>query len=106
MITPTHKIQKVGGLKQSRFDSRDSLMRTRLNQLHSLSANRSALIAFIDLNAKALCPAQRDNFEIWDIRGIYVWPNPGFTGSHAGEVAFMKQWLVTRMNWMDSQFNP
>ena len=39
--------------------------------------------------------------QIWD-----VWPNAVVTGSYEGEVQYLKQWLRTRIDWMDAQFNP
>lgn len=61
------------------------------------------LLADIDATAAKLAEAQVRNFDRWDIIGSYVWPNPNpIPTSYAGEIAFMKNWLQSRVNWMDS----
>ena len=64
------------------------------------------IIKFIDQNAAALDQSQKNNFQRWPILGVYVWPNPVITGSYEGEVNQLKQWLTTRIQWMDSQLVP
>ena len=64
------------------------------------------IIKFIDQNAAALDQSQKNNFQRWPILGVYVWPNPVITGSYEGEVNQLKQWLTTRIAWMDSQLVP
>ncbi len=64
------------------------------------------IITFIDQNAAALDQSQKNNFQRWPILNVYVWPNPVITGSYEGEVNQLKQWLTTRIAWMDSQLVP
>jgi hypothetical protein len=64
------------------------------------------IFAFIDQNAAALDQSQKNNFQRWPILNVYVWPNPVITGSYQGEVNQLKQWLTTRIAWMDSQLAP
>ncbi len=78
--------------------------KARWNYLKAQELN--TLATYIDQTAYSLDLVQQKNFMIWDILGIYVWPNPVVTGSYSGEVSYFKQWLQTRINWMDKQFNP
>ena len=62
------------------------------------------LLADIDAYAALLeAPAAR-NFERWDILGEYVWPNDeghADRQSHSDEVAYLKDWLLARVAWLD-----
>jgi len=42
------------------------------------------------------------NFEKWSILGQYVWPNDYVGNSYQEEVVFLKNWLSTRLTWMDN----
>ena len=64
-----------------------------------------AVIANIDSTAQYLNVSQAQNFKRWKILGKRVWPNPVVPGSYGGEVAYMKNCLNTRIEWMDSQFS-
>ena len=59
------------------------------------------LLAFVDQTAAGLDASQRENFKRWDILNTYVWPNAVVTGSYGGEVAYVKDWLKKRIQWMD-----
>lgn len=61
---------------------------------------------FIDARAAALGGAARANFERWSAAGEWIWPNSVITGSHDGEVEFLKDWLRRRIEWLDAQFAP
>lgn len=46
------------------------------------------------------------NFQEWNTLGRYLWPNAdGFASrrSHQAEVDWMKNWLTTRLAWMETQ---
>ena len=46
------------------------------------------------------------NFEEWNTLGRYLWPNAdGFASrrTHQAEVDWMKNWLTTRLDWMETQ---
>ncbi|MDR5778890.1 CotH kinase family protein [Caballeronia sp. LZ065] len=59
------------------------------------------LPSFIDNSAFALDAAQKRNFDRWPILGIYIWPDPIISGSYSAEVDYMRNWLTTRIAWMD-----
>lgn len=68
-----------------------------------LSSRLGEVHAFIDDAAAVLQPAQVRNFERWPILETWVWPNAVVTGSYAGEVGHLQQWLQVRGAWMDDQ---
>jgi len=64
----------------------------------------SDMTAKIDEAAFArLDKAQVHNFERWPILNEWVWPNAVVKGSYEGEVEYLKEWLATRVAWMDSE---
>lgn len=63
----------------------------------------SNLDPFIDHTKEKLMKSQEQNFNCWQILDIYVWPNAKVTGSYNGEVAYLKDWLTKRIEWMDGQ---
>ena len=44
--------------------------------------------------------AQAENDLIWQTIGRYVWPNPVVYDTYEEEVAYLEDWLDTRMDWM------
>lgn len=68
-----------------------------------LSSRLPEVQQFIDQGAVALNAAQQRNFQRWDILNVRLSPNPVALGSHAAEVAYLKDWLTRRAAWMDAQ---
>ena len=67
----------------------------------------AALMEEIDGITDFLNDAADRNFVKWDRLGAFDWPNPpGFQDrkTYRSEVNFMKDWLKTRVEWIDSQF--
>lgn len=58
---------------------------------------------FIDSTATNLNEAQARNFQRWPVLGKYVWPNYYVGQTHKDEVAWMQNWLVQRIAWIDGQ---
>lgn len=47
-----------------------------------------------------------NNFERWRILGRYIWPNPNpIPSDYDGELAFLKDFLSSRLEWMNSQIS-
>ncbi len=42
------------------------------------------------------------NFNRWPILHRHTWPNAVLTGSHAGEIAYLTDWLRQRIAWLDA----
>ncbi len=65
------------------------------------------LIGTVDRNTELLQESSVRNFQRWRILGSYVWPNPNpLARTFNQEVDLMKEWLVARLRWMDSQLVP
>ncbi|CAN5526195.1 CotH kinase family protein [soil metagenome] len=61
-----------------------------------------AMFTTIDSTQDYLTPSALQNFQRWDILGIYVWPNPVVLGNYPSEVEHFKNWLKTRVTWIDA----
>ena len=61
------------------------------------------LLTDINQTAALLDEAQARNFERWRILGSYVWPNWFIADTYAEEINWMRDWLMQRLEWMDSQ---
>ncbi len=47
-------------------------------------------------------PSALQNFSLWAILGVYIWPNPGpLPSTFDAEVTELKTWLFNRLNWID-----
>jgi hypothetical protein len=58
--------------------------------------------ALVDSLAALLeAPAQRDHAR-WPRLGEYVWPNVFIGQTYADEVAFLREWILARMAWLDA----
>jgi len=66
--------------------------------------SNARILADIDGTAALLEEAQQRNFQRWLILGVYVWPNYYVGPTYASEVAWMRQFLLDRLGWIDSQF--
>jgi spore coat protein CotH len=62
------------------------------------------IVDSISASARALDESQRRNFDRWDILDLIVPPNPVATGSYEGEIAYLQNWLRSRIDWLDSEF--
>lgn len=65
----------------------------------SLLANLSTVI---DEYSTKLNVSQTENFHKWDILNKIVYPSPHNFGSYKGEVDYLKDWLLTRIAWIDA----
>ncbi|WP_423149338.1 CotH kinase family protein [Rubrolithibacter danxiaensis] len=61
-----------------------------------------AMFTYIDSTAKYLQKSQEQNFSIWPILNMKVWPNPVVLGTYPAEVNHIKEWLTTRIDWLDA----
>lgn len=68
-------------------------------------AHIDTLPAYIDSTARLLDASQKRNFVRWPILGYRVWPNAVAMGSYPGEVVFLKEWLKSRIKWLDGRIN-
>jgi spore coat protein CotH len=77
-------------------------MKTRWDSLREDELSNTRITFLIDSMAASLSESQVRNYERWPILNEYVWPNQYVGGSYAAEVAWFKNWIITRANWMDA----
>jgi hypothetical protein len=66
-----------------------------------------ALLNEIDNTAALLSEAQQRNFERWPVLGEAIWPNDEGAEerqTYEEEIAYLKEWLLARTAWLDSQW--
>ncbi len=75
----------------------------RWDQLRSNQLQTSRVVAFIDSVADVLnTESQQRNFQRWPVLNSYVWPNYFVGPTYASEVNWLKNWVVSRLSWMDA----
>jgi len=78
-------------------------VKQRWAELRSNTFSEAAIMEKLDsyrgiLNAEG---AINQNFETWDILGLYIWPNNFIGTSYAEEHNYLKQWIQDRLIWLD-----
>jgi hypothetical protein len=68
-------------------------------------ANKQYILDKIDEQAELLKWAQQENFNTWQILGVYVWPNPYVWDTYEEEVLYLKTWYEDRMDWLEVAIN-
>lgn len=64
--------------------------------------NTSSLHVQIDAYVALLGGAIAANFDRWPaLLGNYVWPNPVWPANYSGEIAQLKEWIDSRVSWLD-----
>ncbi|MGM9766938.1 MAG: CotH kinase family protein [Candidatus Cryptobacteroides sp.] len=59
---------------------------------------------YIDKYSTEMGDAVSRNFIKWNILNEWVWPNVKVTGSYAGELEWLEEFYMTRLEWLDSKF--
>ena len=67
--------------------------------------NKNILFNEINENANYLKYSVVENNAVWNTLYEYTWPNYAIWGSYDNEVAYLKQWLNTRMEWLKAEFD-
>jgi hypothetical protein len=62
------------------------------------------MLQYINDEAQRLDAAQALNFTKWDILNQQIWPDATVKGSYAAEIAYLHNWLETRLAWLDNNF--
>ncbi len=79
----------------------NNLLKSRWKTLRENQLSNEHLISVIDSLALFLDEAQKRNFEKWDILGQSIRPNYFVGETYQSEIAFLKGWLINRINWLD-----
>lgn len=74
-------------------------------QWNVLYPHMPEIVKKIEAYAVQLDPAQKRNFQKWQILNIYVWPNVVWPGTYQGEVDYLKDFLTRRAAWMNTEIN-
>jgi len=74
----------------------------RWYQLRSSVLDVFRIEAIIDSLVAHIDEAQKRNFQRWNILSEYIWPNAYIGGSYPAEVRYLKQWIHSRILWMDA----
>lgn len=72
---------------------------------NSIKDKVNSIPSFVDQLAAQLAYSQKKNFEAWNILNEQVYLNLQAAGSYEGEVEYLKNYLVRRLAWLDTQFN-
>ncbi|MGM9740606.1 MAG: CotH kinase family protein [Candidatus Cryptobacteroides sp.] len=59
---------------------------------------------YIEKYSTEMGDAVSRNFMKWNILNEWVWPNVKVTGSYRGELEWLEEFYMTRLNWLDSKF--
>lgn len=81
----------------------NSRLRNRWDELRSSKFSNSNLTRIVDSCATVLAEPQKRNFVKFNILSTYIWPNNYVGKTYANEVTYLKNWVITRLAWMDSQ---
>ena len=80
-------------------------LKSRWAQYRRNNLRTDRIMATVDSLAAVLTAqgAEQRNSQAWPRWGQSVWPNYYIASDFADEIAWLKQWLTRRINWMDSQ---
>ena len=74
----------------------------KVKQRFSYFLNREQQIYdLIDEYYAYLYVSQWENDHIWNTLGVWVWPNSQVFNTYEEEIAYLKYWIETRLNWME-----
>lgn len=76
--------------------------KSRWQNLRSGPLATNEILHFIDSVSLVLEEPQQRNFQRWPVLGEYVWPNSFVGATYQDEINYLKTWIQSRMNWMDS----
>jgi hypothetical protein len=76
----------------------------RWQELRAGKLQNSVIFAYIDSLSDVLkAEATQRNFTRWPVLGQYVWPNEYVGTSYESEIGWMKNWINSRMLWLDTK---
>jgi hypothetical protein len=78
-----------------------SRVNSRWQELRQNFFDSGYIDRYLDSMAVVLEEAQQRNFKRWPILGVYVWPNPVWPSTYAEEMAYLKNWIRDRIDWLD-----
>jgi hypothetical protein len=77
------------------------ILRCRWEELRQGILQNDSINTVIDDMVNYIGEAATRNFIRFPILGIYVWPNSYVGNTYAEEIAYLKNWISQRLNWLD-----
>ncbi len=81
-----------------------ALLKERWNNLRGGALSEASILDTIETYNTLLENAGsiKANFAMWNILGTYIWPNFFIGATYDSELGYLQEWIMTRLNWMDS----
>jgi hypothetical protein len=86
-------------LEDEHFQNR---LKIRWTQIRQDVFSNEYILAYIDRTALEIEEARIRNYQRWPVIGVYVWPNYYIGTSYEEEITWFKNWIITRLEWMDT----
>lgn len=67
--------------------------------------HKNDILANVNADAQYLKYSAQENNDVWHLLNVKTWPNYNIWGSYQNEVQELKEWFVTRMEWLKTQFD-
>ena len=67
--------------------------------------HQNEILANVNADAQYLKYSAQENNDVWGVLNVKTWPNYNIWGSYQNEVQELKEWFVTRMEWLKTQFD-
>ena len=67
--------------------------------------HQNDILANVNADAQYLKYSAQENNDVWGVLNVKTWPNFNIWGSYQNEVQDLKEWFVTRMEWLKTQFD-
>ena len=77
-------------------------LKQRFNYFYS---HMDDILANVNADAQYLKYSAQENNDVWHLLNVKTWPNYNIWGSYQNEVQGLKEWFVTRMEWLKTQFD-
>ncbi len=71
-------------------------------ELRSGPFSNDAIMNYIDSVVQVLDEPQQRNFNRWPVLSEYIWPNNYVGGTYANEISYLKNWINSRLAWLDA----
>ncbi len=84
-----------------------SQLKQRWSMLRSSALSEASIFSKIEGYTTVLIKAGaiEENFKIWEILGIYLWPNNFVGNTYNEETDYLEDWVTARLIWMDGAIN-
>jgi spore coat protein CotH len=83
------------------------LLQTRWTELRNNILATQTILSQVEILQKTLnsSNASDKNFSKWLVLGKYIWPNAFVGDSYSSEINYLKDWILNRMDWLDTNID-